>query len=48
MNKRINGNTEIWAHEKLKGRGATWHPVQGLALPPRGGSSRNAGFGSKE
>lgn len=27
MNKSRNGNTEIQAHEKRKGRGATWHPV---------------------
>lgn len=25
------GNTEIQAHKKLKGSGATWHPVAGLA-----------------
>lgn len=28
-------NLEIQAHEELKASGAAWHPVVGLALPPR-------------
>lgn len=38
-----NGNTAIQAHKKLKGSGATWHPVAGLA-PPLRASSGTVGF----